>query len=439
MSLGTALNSAVSGLNAQSTALAAVSENIANANTTAYKTREISFQSLIIGSNQKNAVGGGVEYTTSQAMDAQGLLKNTSVATNVAISGDGFFVVSDDPNNQPSAYQYTRNGDFDTDENGLLVNTEGMLLLGQRTNENGVVTATNSNDLNSLEPIDLNTISGSAGATKNVSLDINLPADSALYTGAPADPTYTTALEVFDDLGISHTIEQTWYKTGVNTWQVDYADPYRTDLGSGSPATGTISPASQTIVFNGDGSIDTIDGNPAQPFTATITGLTTSTGANDLSFNMDLGTQGLFDGLTQFSSSTDTPDIEISNIDQDGVRFGQLSRIEVDNSGLVTALFDNGVRRPIYQIPVATFPNPDGLTSVKGTVYDENQNAGNVNLRLPGEGNAGTVSSSSLEQSTVDTSEEFNKMIVAQQSYSAAAQVVSKVDQMFQTLIGAVQ
>jgi flagellar hook protein FlgE len=444
MSLGSALNASVSGLQAQSAAIAAVSENIANASTTAYKKRDISFESLITGdgTSSLNQVGGGVTYSTSQNMTEQGLIENTGVSTNIALNGDGFFVVADDPESQPSGFQYTRNGDFSTNEDGLLINSEGMVLMGQRTDEEGNVDAANSSDLNSLGPVDLNTISGTAAATTEVEMDINLPADSTIYTGV-GDPEYVTAIEVFDDLGVSHTIEQTWRKTNVNEWTVSYADPYQTSLGSGSPATGTIDVSatagfqnSQVITFNGDGSINTIDGAAAQPFNID---LDLTSGANDVAFELDLGTQGLFDGLTQFNSNTSNPDIEISSIEGDGVRFGQLSGIEIDDDGLVTAAFDNGVRRPIYQIPVATFPNPDGLTNVRGTVYDENENAGNYNLRHPGEGNAGTIAATSIELSTVDTSDEFNKMIVAQQAYSSAAQIMSTVDEMFDTLIGAVR
>lgn len=439
MSLGSALNAAVSGLRGQSTAIAAVSENIANASTTAYKTREIAFESLITNSSAAsslNQVGGGVTYGTSQNIEKQGLVENTGVSTNIAITGGGFFVVTDDPQNQPSGYQYTRNGDFRTNEDGLLINNERMILLGQRTDENGNVLATDSGSLNSLEPIDLNTISGTAGATTEVEMDINLPSDSAIYAGV-GDPEYVTAFEVFDSQGVSHTIEATFRKTNVNEWTVSYADPYETSAGSGSPPTATIAPITQTVTFNGDSSIDLIDGAPAQPFNISLTGFTL--GADDLTFEMDLGTQGLFDGLTQFASSTATPSLEIATIDQDGVRFGSLSGIEIDDDGLVTALFDNGVRRPIYQIPVATFPNPRALTNVSGTVYDENENAGNLNLRPPGQGNAGTINATSLELSTVDTSEEFNKMIVAQQAYSSAAQIVSTVDEMFDSLLAAVR
>lgn len=188
------------------------------------------------------------------------------------------------------------------------------------------------------------------------------------------------------------------------------------------------------VTFNGDGSIASF--TPAVP-AFDITGFTT--GANTSSVALDWGTVGQTNGLTQFSSNTTAPGLEIYLIDQDGVRFGQLSEITIDETGLVTAAFENGVRLPVYQIPIATFPNPGGLTHVEGTVYDENEAAGNYNLRLPGQGNAGNIIASALEQSTTDTSEEFNKMIVAQQAYSSAAQVVSTVDEMFQDLISAVR
>ncbi|MAF97047.1 MAG: flagellar hook protein FlgE [Micavibrio sp.] len=447
MSLNSALNAAVSGLKAQSAALAAVSENIANASTTAYKTREISFQSLVTNKNiasSTNQVGGVVTYKTSQAMTEQGSIEITGVTENIAIEGQGFFVVTDDVSNQPSGYTYTRNGNFSTNEDGLLINDENMILLGQATDENGVVTAANKNDLNSLEPIDVNSIGGTAEETTTVNFDMNLPADANI-----AD-TFTTAFELFDELGVSHTIEVVWTKTAVNTWTADYSDPYQTADGATSPAsatidvdTGTAGVQSQlTYVFNGDGSLNTINGVAAAAFDIDVTGFATSlnpTGANDLTFSMNMGTQNNYDGLTQFSSDEDTPDISDLTIEQDGVRYGQLSGVEIDDEGIVTAVFDNGVRNAIYQIPIATFSNPQGLTNIQGTVYDENERAGNLILGLPGEGNAGTIQPTALEQSTTDTSTEFNKMIISQQAYSSAAQVLSTVDEMFDSLLSAVR
>ncbi len=434
MSLNSALNASVTGLRAQGAAISAVSENIANASTTAYKTRGISFQSLVTGNRtSQGATSGGVLFNTFQNLNAQGLIQATDSGTDIAINGNGFFVVTDEILNQPSGFTYTRNGNFKTDADGYLINNEGYYLLGQRTDDTGAVISSSSSDLNSLEPIDVNSISGTAQPTAEVRFDMNLPADAAV-----AD-TFGNSIEVFDALGVSHTIGITWTKTAANSWTATFATPIQTSTGVASATldtdTGTGGLQNTiAVTFNGDGSVASF--TPATPSIA-LAGFTT--GANASSINFDFGTVGQTNGLTQFSSNTTTPNLEIFLIDQDGVRFGQLSNIIIDDTGLVTASFENGVRLPVYQVPIATFPNPNGLTHVNGTVYDENEAAGNYNLRLPGQGNAGTIVASALEQSTTDTSEEFNRMIIAQQAYSSAAQVVSTVDEMFQELISAVR
>ncbi|HRK96950.1 MAG TPA: flagellar hook protein FlgE [Alphaproteobacteria bacterium] len=434
MSLNGALNASVSGLRAQSAAVAAVSENIANASTTAYKTREISFKSLVTGNQTGTGFSsGGVIFNAYQDLKQQGQIQAYDSSTFIAINGNGFFVVTDEVTNQPSGYTYTRNGSFSTDAAGFLVNSEGYYLLGQRTDDTGAVVSGSSNDLNSLEPIDVNQISGTAQSTTTIRFDMNLPAD------APIASTFSNSIELFDALGVSHTVSITWLKNAANDWTATFSDPVLTSTGavSGTMDTDTGTAGAQTtigVTFNGDGSVASF--TPAIP-AFDITGFTT--GANNSSVSLDWGTVGQTNGLTQFSSNTTVPGLEIFLIDQDGVRFGQLSEITIDETGLVTAAFENGVRLPVYQIPIATFPNPGGLKHVEGTVYDENEAAGNYNLRLPGQGNAGNVIASALEQSTTDTSEEFNKMIVAQQAYSSAAQVVSTVDQMFQDLISAVR
>ncbi len=434
MSLNSALSAAVSGLRAQGAAIAAVSENIANARTTAYKTTDISFQSLVTGSaNSSGYSAGGVLYKSSQNINQQGLISATTSGTDIAINGSGFFVVTDDTKNQPSGFTYSRNGNFKKDADGFLINSEGYYLLGQRTDETGKVTSASPNDLNSLSPIDTNSISGTAQATATVNFDMNLPADASIGDKFPQ------SVEIFDSLGVSHTVGISWEKTAANTWVATYADPVQTSTGLTSGAIDT-DPATAgvqntiTVVFNGGGSVASF--SPATP-SLNVTGFTT--GANNQSVRLDLGTAGLTDGLTQYSSNTTTPSLDIYRIDQDGVRFGQLSSLSIGDTGLVTAFFENGVRIPVFQIPIATFPNPNGLTHVNGTVYDENEAAGILNLRPPGEGSAGSIIASSLESSTTDTSEEFNKMIVAQQAYSSAAQVISTADDMFQELISAVR
>ena len=427
MGLATALNSTVGALRAEGTAISAVSENIANASTTAYKTRRIDFQSLINYAGGGNALGGGVISRTSQNITQGGQISTTDVNTNIAINGSGFFVVSDNLNNKPAAYTYSRNGNFQTDSQGYLINDEGMYLLGQATNNQGVVTAINSNDLNSLAPINVNAIQGAASATTLVNEKLNLPADA---TGGSS---FTSSFEIFDSLGVSSTVNETWTKnaTAANTWTLTLSQPVLTsDLTTQS---GTLSTTSVAFTFNGDGSLLTPATNPS------ITISNFQTGANNDTFSLNIGTVGATDGVTQFSSNTSTPSLSISSITGNGVRFGSLTSVEIADSGLVTAVFDNGLRQPVYQIPVATFPNPNGLTQVRGTVYDENQNAGNLNLQKPGVGNAGTLVASALEGSTTDISEEFNKLIVAQQAYSASAQIITTVKTLSDTLNSAVR
>lgn len=438
MSLNSALNASVTGLRAQGAAIAAVSENIANARTTAYKTREIAFSSLVAGNTTNSGFSaGGVLFDTSQNISRQGLITATDSGTDISINGNGFFVVTDDITNQPSGFTYSRNGNFRTDASGFLINNEGSYLLGQRTDDLGAVIAGNPNDLNSLTPIDTNTISGTAQPTTVIRFDMNLPADAAI-SPAP-NSSFPNSIEVFDALGVSHTIGITWTKTAANTWVATYANPIQTSTGLPSGVLDTDSGTAGvqntiTVTFNGDGSLNTL--TPAAP-ALNISGYTT--GAQNSVVTLDLGTPTLTDGLTQFASQSNVPRLDIFLIDGDGVRFGQLSSLAISDSGIVTAFFENGVRLPVYQIPIATFPNPNGLTQVNGSIYDENQLAGNYNLRLPGQGNAGSIIASSLELSTTDTSEEFNKMIVAQQAYSSAAQIISTTDDMFQELISAVR
>lgn len=424
MSLSAALSSAVSGLTAQSLALSAISENIANSSTTAYKTKDTSFAAMVTGAANSSTSTAGVKAYTSQNLLAQGLIQSSATSTNLALDGEGFFVVASSSDSRPAEYVYTRSGDFSTDSEGYLVNGEGYVLLGYATDAQGNITTSNANDLSGLEPISVSSITGTAKATTEVSLSANLPADAAI------GDSFSSTIEIIDSVGVSHTMALNWTKTGENAWQLDVADPYATDTGIES---GDLSTASFAITFDGNGVLASI--SPSTDIS--VQNLTS--GAGDSTFTLDLGEVGATSGLTQFAATGANPDIEISNVVQDGARYGQLSSISIDKDGLVTANFDNGISRAIYQIPIATFANAAGLQHVSGSIYDESVAAGTLNLSLPGEGSAGAIEASALEGSTTDIATEFNKMIIAQQAYSAAAQIVSAADDMFQTLVQAVR
>ena len=315
MGLASALTATVGALRAQSNQISAVSENIANTSTTAYKTRTVNFQALV----GEGGAGGSVLSRTTQNVAQAGPISTTGISTNIAIKGDGFFVVSDNLNNKPSAFTYSRNGNFTTDASGNLVNDEGYYLLGQRTNAQGVVTASNATDLNSVGPINVNAVQGAASPTSAVNEKLNLPAD------APVATVVTSSFEVFDSLGVSHTVGQTWTKTAANAWTMALSNPVLSS--SQSTTTGTIAPASVNFTFNGNGSLAT----PATSPSLSISGYTT--GANSSAIALGVGTANLTDGITQFASNTSTPAIEIASITGNGVRFGKLTSVEIADSG----------------------------------------------------------------------------------------------------------
>ena len=420
MSLSSALSSAVSGLNAQSIALSNISKNIANASTTAYKGSDTDFETMLAGSTG-NDIAGGVLAKTVSNLSQLGQVASTTTPTNVALQTGGFFVVANSADATASSFNYTRDGSFAKDANGNLVNDAGDFLMGFATDASGQVIVANTSDLSNLQPINLNKIGGTAKATSQINFTANLPADAAV--GA----SFTTSMPMDDSLGVSHTIGQTWTKTAANTWTLALSNP----TVDGTTPSGAISPTSIDVSFDQNGVLSST--NP-DPIALSVTGLTT--GAADSNITLNLGTIGKTDGVTQFASTTSTIGIENPTSTNDGALYGQLTGVTIDDKGLVTAAFDNGVKLPVYQIPIATFPNPNGLTAISGTTYAANQSAGNVGLEIP---TSGDIASSALESSTTDIASEFNKMIVAQQAYSAASQVVTTVKSMFDTLTQAVR
>lgn len=418
MSLMGALNSAISSLYAQSQALSNISDNLANSQTTAYKTTSTSFSSLVAGSGSNSS--GGVTATTKSNVTEQGLLVSSSSSTDLAIEGDGFFVVSDSTDNG-STY-YTRNGEFEVDSDGYLTNN-GYYLMGWETDADGNIVGGSSET--SLVAIDIDSVQSSVDATSEVAIQANLPAD------AEVGDTFETTFEVYDSLGTSATVTVSWVKTAENTWEMSFSDP---TLSSSGDTVGTASTTSIEITFNDDGTLSSTDPDPAE---FSITGWTT--GAADSTISLDLGTSGSTDGLTQYASDAEDPSIEVQSITQDGLAYGSLTSIEISDDGSVTAFFDNGEERVIYKIPVATFGNADGLTENSDGVYSRSSTSGNSTLHVAGEGGAGTINGGWLESSTTDTSEEFSNMLTAQQAYSASSQIMSTASDMFDTLLDAVR
>ena len=421
MSLSGALSSAISALSAQSQSLSMISDNIANSDTTAYKTTTGMFDALVTASsNTTSYASGGVTISGRANITQQGLLAATSNATDVAIQGSGFFVVTDAKSGGTVAY--TRNGAFTTDNAGYLQN-DGYYLEGWRTDADGNVVGNES--AGNLEPINTQVASTSGSATTKTTIAANLPSDAA--TG----DTYTSSMTVYDSLGAANSMQITWSKTGANTWSASFANP--TSASDTTTATGTAS-GTIDITFNSDGSLASTSPDPA---TVSITGWTD--GAADSTITLSLGTAGKTDGLTQYASGETTPSVNVTSIESDGLSYVMLSSISIGKNGVVNATYSNGETIAIYKIAVATFADPNGLAASSNGIYSATVTSGNASLQGSGENGAGTIYGSELESSTTDTSSQFSSMISAQQAYSAASQVISTVNKMYDTLISAMR
>ncbi|MGJ4995828.1 flagellar hook protein FlgE [Bradyrhizobium sp. HKCCYLS3077] len=412
MSLSGALSSAISALNAQSSSLAMISDNIANADTTGYKTTSGLFEQLVTASSSSKAYSsGGVSVSGRANITQQGLLAATTNATDVAIQGSGFFVATNSTTAGGETF-YTRNGAFTIDNAGYLENN-GYYLEGWRTDASGNVVG------NGLEPVNTRVALTNGGATTETSLAANLPADAA------SGDTFSSSMTVYDSLGQAHTMNITWTKSATaNEWTADFAPATSTD--------GTVTSGTYTIDFNSDGSLSSVS--------STNLGITWNNGAAASSIALSFGTTGGgTDGLTQKASGSTTPSVSNFSANSDGVSFGTLSSISVGKNGLVEATYSNGETVPIYKIAVATFGDPNGLVAHSSGMYSATATSGNATLQASGENGAGTVYGSELESSTTDTTGQFSSMISAQQAYSAASQVVSAVNKMYDTLISSMR
>jgi flagellar hook protein FlgE len=415
MSIYGAMFAGVSGLAAQSNALGMISDNIANVNTIGYKGTSARFSTLVTqAATQTTHTPGGVMSSPYSFISRQGLLQGSSSGTDLAVAGQGFFVVNEAANpGFGDDFYFTRAGSFNPDQNGNLVNAAGYFLQG--FNLGNGAPPPSSSTFTGLETVNISNLSGSAAATTAISLGVNLPSTAAVTDS------FSVTAQVFDSLGNAHDMNVTFTKSATNTWSWAASDP---SLDGGATSSGS-AVGSGDIVFDTDGTPLTF--SPVAP-TITLTGFTT--GAGNATITLDLGTIAGTDGLTQFAGN-----FTISNIDQDGVRFGNYTGITISDQGIVTALFDNGQRQDIYQLPLGMFRNPNGLEQKTGNVYLETDRSGNFQLNLAGNGGAGDIAPGALESSTVDLAEEFTKMIITQRAYSANTKVITTADEMLDELI----
>ncbi len=414
MSIFGAMVAGVSGLAAQSQALGMISDNIANMNTVGYKGVSADFSTLVTQAAGANTHSpGGVLSVPLQRIDKQGLLQSTSSGTDIALAGNGFFVVNNAATPANGEYLFTRAGSFRPDENGDLVNTAGYYLQGWPLDSTGNLPA-NTSVLGSTRTVNISNLSGVATATTVMDLGLNVP------SSALVGDSFSSTVQIFDSLGNAHNLELIFQKAATNSWDISVADP---TLASTGATSGTVTPAVRTITFNGDGTPASITFPPID-----ITGWTT--GANNSTISGNLGSLNATGGVTQFAGQ-----FAVSFINQNGLRYGDFSGVTIGDDGVVTALFDNGEQLAVYQLPVAIFANPNGLIPRDGNAFSQSDRSGQVLLNPANVSGAGRIASSALEASNVDLAEEFTHMIVTQRAYSASARIITTADDMLEELI----
>lgn len=421
MSLYSALYAGVSGLGAQSTAMATVADNITNVNTIGYKGVTAQFSTMVTGSGSKSSYSAGGVTATPQAMiSAQGLLQSSSRLTDLGIEGAGFFVVrSSTDANAPVAY--TRAGSFAPDKNGYLSNAAtGYYLQGWPLDANG--NYVNNGNLNALQPVKINSLSGAAQATSTVTMRANLQNTSPLattytagdMTAGTVEPAFSRSLDVYDSQGGTHSLTLSFVRTGTNQWGVEIQGD-GTLLRSG------------TVAFNGDGSLD-LTGSTAGIFDD-LTGVDWSNGTNLQTISLNLGSNGGLDGLTQNGDVSTLLSYEVN-----GGLLGDVASVNISQTGVVSAVFEDGTIRAIYQLPIATFQNPDGLTAISGNAYVASLDSGTPSINAASTSGSGSIQAGKLEASTVDLAGEFTNMIRFQRAYSASSKIITTVDEMLQEL-----
>lgn len=440
MSLYGALFTGVSGLSAQSQALGIASNNIANVNTNGYKASQTQFSTLLPSRTEAGSVAsGGVKATAQALIQRQGLIQTSESATDLALNGAGFFAVTDTLNLSPNKTEllYTRSGSFTQDAEGFLKNAGGYYLQGWRLDQTGGLPG-NRND---LEPINLNQLTGTASETTEINLRANLQASQSDFVGvyAPANPAqnmtggaitphFERTLEIFDTQGGAQPVRLSFLKTGANTWEFEASyegDPTNVTSAAGVPF------HSGTITFAQDGTVLTpAVGSPPVAIESISIPWSASSGLSAQPIDLSFGDVGDATGLTQF----DSPSTLLSS-GANGALFGGLIGIKVDEAGVLKALFDNGVQRDVFQLPVAFFQNPNGLSAVNGNAFIRTDVSGDVTLLEATVGGAGTFSASALEASTVDLAKEFTDLITVQRAYSASTKIITTADQMLDEMI----
>lgn len=423
MSIQSAMQAGVMGLFSQSARMSSISDNIANSGTVGYKRGTVDFSTLVTPSAGGSYAAGGVAANARLEISKQGIIGPGSNTTDLAISGRGFFVVTNSAAGGATAKTaLTRAGSFLPDENGNLRNTAGYYLLGWPAKADGSIGPVDQDGIASLQVVNINNVTAAGQPTTTMGFSGNLPADQT-GPNAPAVP-FKTSAEFFSPLGASDRMFLEWQpSTTKNQWKLTVTDASGNKFGSvdvtfndSGPNAGQ--PASWSNATGGG-----FGGFSFDPATGKAT-LSVPNGSTPQQVTLSLGAPNTAGGVVQFAG-TYSP-----KVTKDGAGVGRLSRVEADESGKLIGIFDNGARRTLYQVPLADVANPDGLNPEDGNVYTISRESGAMRLWGAGTGPVGDVAGGSLEGSNVDLAEELTQLIQTQRAYSSNAKIVQTADEM---------
>ncbi len=411
----------LSGLGATQAELDVISNNIANADTTGFKTSRTEFADIYASAfadTSNNSPGTGVTVDNTSQQFNQGNIEYTGRALDLAVEGEGFFVVRD----TAGTYLYTRSGVMGVDRDGYLVNSSQARLQGYMPDAAGNFSIGNMGDLQ------LTTSTGAPQASTMVTMGVNLNA-AENYPGFPGAPlvfdpnvansyNQSTSVIGYDSLGIQHNINYYFVKDSAtsNRWFVyAYVD-------GTAPAdqltSGGVSPIQ--LDFDTSGLLST----PMPVTYDPTTTINAATGANELTLQLDIS------GSTQYGSS-----FAVNTLSQDGFTTGNFVGVAIDDTGVITARYSNGQEMTMGKIALASFPNPQGLAQLGDNAWGATYGSGDVTYGEALIGKFGAIHAGSLESSNVDIAEQLVKLIITQRNYQANAQAISTEDQMTQTII----
>jgi flagellar hook protein FlgE len=424
MSILTSMYSGASGLQAHGLGLAVVGDNIANVNTVGYKASRGTFSDVLGMALQGNQqIGLGVRFSNVQQVFTQGSFAQTGRTTDMALEGGGFFVVRGNHNGQTGDF-YTRAGQFQVNNEGALVNLDGLQVQGYGTDATGRISA-------SLGPLQI------SGQTMPPKASTLVTAAAALDSRAAAPPAWnvnnaagtsnnSTSVPVYDSLGNAHTMQVYFRNTGVNgTWEwhgvVDGGE-----LQGGVKGT-PVDVARGTLVFSNTGALTQV-----------------TTAANTMSFagaapnqvvSFDFGDAIAAGGTGLKGSTARAQSFSVNNLDQDGYAAGDFSQMSISSDGLITGAFTNGERKTLGQVAVAAFNAPQELRREGSALWSQTNQSGEPMVGAAGTGARGEVVAGALEQSNVDLADQFVQMIALQRGFQANSKTIQTSDENYMTLV----